>query len=130
MTFDPIISLFHQATAQGSRSTVLRPLQWFVGICIVGLLGCLKYGAPVGVLILFAVMVALIFLLFMGAYIHCLRTDKDALRSETYSIQKLAIERGLVGDSIVGILEIEEPLGGNNLIGPDATKTDSEDEKQ
>ncbi len=118
MPFHLFSGLLRQATAQGSRSTVLRPLQWFVGICIVGLLGCLKYGAPLGVLILFVVMVALIFLLFMGAYIYCLCTDKDALRSETYSIQKLAIERGLVGDSTVGIFEIEETLGGHLIKQP------------
>jgi len=35
-------------------------------------------------------------------------TDKDALRSERYSLQKMAIERGLVGDDSRGLFEQSE----------------------
>lgn len=47
-------------------------------------------------------------LLYLGAYIYCLATDKDALRSETYTIQKMAIEKGFVGDSLIGVLTVSQ----------------------
>jgi hypothetical protein len=34
--------------------------------------------------------------------------DRDSLRSERYSIQKLAIEKEIVGDNISGVLSIDE----------------------
>ena len=44
-------------------------------------------------------------LLYLFTYIFCLFTDKDALRSENYSISKLAIEKGIIGDNITGMVE-------------------------
>ena len=35
-------------------------------------------------------------------------TDKDALRSEKFTIQKLAIEKGLYGDSLTGTLDSKD----------------------
>ena len=46
-------------------------------------------------------------IVYILAYIHLLFHDRDALRSEKYSLQKLAIERGLVGDSETGIIDID-----------------------
>jgi hypothetical protein len=34
--------------------------------------------------------------------------DREALRSERYSIQKLAIKKGMVGDNLSGTLQIDE----------------------
>ena len=41
----------------------------------------------------------------LGAYIYLLIADRDALRSETFSLSKLAIEKGLVGDNISGLIQ-------------------------
>ena len=46
-------------------------------------------------------------IVYVFAYIYLLLHDRDALRSEKYSIQKLAIEHGLVGDSETGIFNID-----------------------
>ena len=46
-------------------------------------------------------------IVYILAYIYLLFHDRDALRSEKYSLQKLAIERGLVGDSETGIIDID-----------------------
>ena len=46
-------------------------------------------------------------IVYVFSYIYLLLHDRDALRSEKYSIQKLAIERGLVGDSETGIFNID-----------------------
>ena len=110
-----ITSLLQHATAEGSRSTVLRPLSWLAGICVVGLLGCLEFKAPDWITDMFAVMIALAFLLFIGAYIYCLMNDREALRSEKYSIQRLAIEKGLLGDSTSGMFRAEDLGSGLQL---------------
>lgn len=60
--------------------------------------------------------VAFVFLLFtvvtvasyLSAYVFLLFRDRDALRSEGYSLQKMAIERGLFGDSLTGVLKGRE----------------------
>jgi hypothetical protein len=105
MPFKFITALLNQASAQGSRSTVLRPLGWLLVICVAGLLACIEMKAPFWVFVLFAAMTALCFVLYLSAYIFCLLRDRDALRSETYSIQRLAIEKGFVGDSLAGVFD-------------------------
>ena len=41
--------------------------------------------------------------------IYCLINDRDSLRSEKFTIQKLAIEKGIMGDDVTGIA----PLSNN-----------------
>jgi hypothetical protein len=91
------ISIFlEQATAQGTRSTILRPLQWMVLVLGLILLGGLKYNAPTWLLIALLVILLIFSSAFLLAYFSCLFSGKphlvDALRTEHYSIQKLAIE--------------------------------------
>jgi hypothetical protein len=103
-----ITALLQQATAQGSRSTVLRPLGWLAAICVSGLFGCLEFKAPSWITTLFAGMTALVVFLYLASYLYCLFNDREALRSETYSIQKLAIEKGFVGDNTTGLFPEQE----------------------
>jgi hypothetical protein len=42
---------------------------------------------------------------FLGAYFFLLIKDRDALRSEKYTLSKLALERSITGDNIAGFLE-------------------------
>jgi len=65
--------------------------------------------AETWVLVVLAVLAGLSVLLYMASYTYCLLTDKEALRTETYQIQRLAIEKGFVGDSLTGILRYEAP---------------------
>lgn len=97
-----LAALVEHATAQ-SKSTVLKPLAWLLSICAVSILGAVRFSAPRWLMIVLAVPFCLTVLLYCGSFIFCLFTDKDALRTERYSIQKLAIERGFVGDSSVGL---------------------------
>jgi hypothetical protein len=52
--------------------------------------------------------------------------DPDALRSERYTLQKLAIEHHLIGDSATGILSDTE---SNKLIDITDASKQNEDEK-
>jgi len=104
MAITGIKELFERSDASGSRSTILKPLTWFLSLIIGGLIISIKLKAPTGIIVLFAISVCLAILLFFFAYIYCLFKDPDALRSEKYSIQKMAIEKGIIGDNIVGII--------------------------
>lgn len=116
-----IAAFLEQASAQGSRSTVLRPLGWLLSICSAGLLGAISIQAPTWVGVLFASGVALSVLLYLGAYIFCMVRDRDALRSETFSIQKLAIEKGFYGDSTSGVFT-QEAAGQPKQLDPPAVR--------
>ncbi len=115
-----IRSLLEQATARGTKATVLKPLGWLLGILITAIFISFYIHAPIWVPVMFSVFVGLVMSLYLGAFIYCLLKDRDALRSETYSIQKLAIEKGFVGDDIAGILQ---PLADRRaaLIAANAT---------
>jgi hypothetical protein len=64
------------------------------------------YRAPVWLLIVLCVFSGVSVLLYLGSFVYLLGTDRDALRSERYSLQKLAIEKGLYGDSTSGVVEL------------------------
>ena len=95
--------LLQQANIGQSRSSVLNPLQWMLVILVFGIGICLLFHAPTWLVVLFAVMVALALALFLLAYVYFARVNPDALRSEQFSLSKLAIEKGLLGDSLAGL---------------------------
>jgi len=87
----------------GSRSTALRPLGWLLGLLFTATIASFVYGCPSWIGTCFAIGSFAAVALYIIAYIYFAFTDKDALRSETYHIQKMAIERGFFGDDISGI---------------------------
>ena len=99
-----IKELFERSDASGSKSTILKPLSWFLSIVIGGLILLIKIAAPNWTIILFAIITCIAIFLFFFTYVFCLFKDRDALRSEKYSIQKMAIEKGIVGDNLAGII--------------------------
>ncbi len=102
-----IRAFLQQATEQGSRSTVLKPLGWMMAILVAATISAFSFSAPIWLGVLFAVFCGLTMFLYLFSYVYFMFKDKDALRSETYSIQKLAIEKGFVGDSIKGVFELK-----------------------
>lgn len=103
-----------------SRSDVLKPLAWLIGILTFSTVLLVTASAPHWLLILFACLPPATVVLYIGAYIYCLLMDRDALRSEKYSLHKMAIEHNLIGDSTVGLFRAEETLASPS--GDDPTK--------
>lgn len=97
--------LREQMHASLSRSDVLRPLAWLVLILTTGTLTCVLAKAPEWLLISMAVLLFLSIVLYIISYLYCLFNDRDALRSEKYSLHKMAIEHGMYGDSQTGLIE-------------------------
>jgi hypothetical protein len=82
---------------------------WFMCITLSGAIGCFHFEAPVAVGVSISVLACLGSLVFLGVYIYFALTDKDALRSESYSIQKLALQNRLVGDDISWTNTLDQP---------------------
>jgi hypothetical protein len=103
-----IRSFLQQASVQGSRSTVLNPIGWAFALVLSALLASAWAQAPFWVVVLFAVFASLILIVFLISYIYCMVNDRDALRSERFSLSKMAIERSVVGDTLKGFSEVQK----------------------
>lgn len=109
-----VSALKEQMHATLSRSDVLRPLAWLIGLLLTGVVAVAIGKAPEWLLVLLASLLVGCILLYGVAYVYCLMLkDPDLLRSEKYSLQKMAIEHGLIGDNHVGLFEendkVEKP---------------------
>lgn len=103
-------SFFSEASAKGARSTALHALQWVIGMVLVAITLLLFAGAPEWLLITLIVVLGVFFTVFLGAYIYLLLQNPDALRSEQFTLSKIALEKGLVGDSVHGLFEYEKAI--------------------
>lgn len=100
-----ITALREQMHATLSRSDVLRPLAWLVGLIGIALLGAIAWHAQQGTVAFLQYAFGGVVLLYGGSFVYCLIFDRDGLRSERYSLNKMAIEHGFVGDSTLGVIE-------------------------
>lgn len=117
-------ALKEQMSATLSRSDILTSLKWLVGMLLTATLGLAAVKAPDALIILVAVLLSLSVALFLGAYIFCLVNSPDSLRSEKYSLQKLAIQHALLGDSSAGLFE-EDEISGQGKIEAPSKKADN-----
>ncbi|WCJ61877.1 hypothetical protein [Agrobacterium tumefaciens] len=95
-----------------SRSDVLKPLAWLITILISATIMLTYVKAPENLIYLSFGLAGVTTLLYFFAYVFCLLKDRDALRSEKYSLNKMAIEHGLLGDSNTGVFEIGDLNSG------------------
>lgn len=81
-------------------------LGWMAFTLASAMIWSVRFGAEQWMQITLATMLAIDFVVFIGLYIYFSLTNTDALRSERFSIQKMAIERNLLGDSVSGLRDI------------------------
>ncbi len=105
MTAQFIDALLQQASHDGSRSTVLKPLSVILTVFLSAILLSFAIEAPVWLGITLTVLMIIILILFIYAYLHFMKSDPDSLRSEKYSLQKMQIEKGIYGDDSRGVVE-------------------------
>lgn len=96
-----------QQIGGGSRTDVLRALIWPNALILIALVWSATKGAPLFLLILLSALLVAFMLLYAGAYVLFGIKDPNLLRSERYNIEKMAIEQGLLGDSLSGLRKIE-----------------------
>lgn len=106
MTWQQLLhSLERQSKASGSRSDVLRVLIW-PGAILATLLSASFFGrAPEWITIATFVALVIVFAVYLIAFVVLLFTNPDALRSERFQIEKMAIERGIYGNNLIGARE-------------------------
>ena len=104
---DPV-ALFERlgsAYLKYSRSDALAPLGRF-GWLLFAMTSVAAMAGITWLLIVLAIFDAVLVLTFLAAYLYLLKHDRDSLRSERYNVQRMAIERGLVGDSAKGLQQV------------------------
>jgi hypothetical protein len=73
-------------------------------LLVAGLIGSLSVHSVEWVQVFLAGLLSVDFLAFIGAYGYFALTNPESLRTEKFTLQKIAIEHGLVGDSTTGLL--------------------------
>lgn len=97
-------NLLNQALSSGSRSTVLKSLGWLIALASAGAISSMTLTGTNWLTVIFGIFLVLSGALYLAAYVFFALKDPDALRSETFSIRKLEIERGYRGDDSAGFI--------------------------
>lgn len=98
--------LLSRSTADGSRTNVLNHLQWMIAALIAVLVSASLFGISEKLIWLFAVLLCVFIICYLITHFYFMFKNPDALRSEKFTIQKMALERGLIGDNVIGMHEI------------------------
>jgi hypothetical protein len=128
--------MMQQGSVQGTKSTVITPLVWAMGILTTGLMVGAKVGLSATVIGVFSACLVLVVLGLLSAFGYFAWKNPDALRTERYTLTKLAIEKRLSGDDMAGIREAIEMIGGESpeiktaLPTPDTKSGKSRTKKQ
>ncbi|MGI8773202.1 MAG: hypothetical protein ACR2JE_17400 [Acidobacteriaceae bacterium] len=105
MPFEHFLSLLQHSSGKSSRSTTLQPLVWLIIVVAGVFMGAAKYipgsWIPSAVLGL----IALVVLAFIGAFMYFMVKNPDALRSERFTLDKMALQQSRTGDDISGFKE-------------------------
>ena len=99
---DQFVAALTRSAATGSKSTALAPLHGMLALVLGAFLISLWLAAPTPVLILFGVFCTCGVVLEAFAYVYLLFIDRDALRSERYTLEKMRLEKGIIGDTTAG----------------------------
>lgn len=107
MAIFPIGGLLKEQTHKesASRSDVLKALIWPIGILLAAVISLSAVHAPDWAVVVAFCFLAVFTAIYAFAYVFCLLKNPDYLRSEQYSLNKMALEQGLYGDSSIGLIE-------------------------
>jgi hypothetical protein len=100
--------LREQVNATAWRSDVLKPLAWLIAMLVLLVVMLAFAKAPEWLITWMALTLLGTIILYGVTYALCFFLDRDALRSEGYSLNKMAIEHKLLGDSSAGMFDPKE----------------------
>jgi hypothetical protein len=122
------------ARADSTKSSALAPLQWLIAICFAGAIGLGFSTGSVWIGGAMALLPCLLCVFYCYEYEKTRQTNPDALRSERYSLNKIAMEKGLIGDDRIGLLEppiVNESAKDNSVPQiPPYSLTDKKDSEE
>jgi hypothetical protein len=105
MPMEHFLSLFHQSSGRGSKSTALQPLGWLVAMIGFILASSLAYKAANWILIVVASAFAISVFVYVCSYIYLIMNNIDATRSERFTLEKIALQQSRTGDDRTGFIE-------------------------
>ena len=88
------------------KSTALAPLTNLLVVLAPPVVAAMYLEPPTWITATVVGLLTLVVIAFLGAYAHFSRKSPDALRSERYSIEKMLIQRGLIGDDSSGFRKL------------------------
>ena len=100
--------VLEHSVGRASRSNVVRPLLYVIAALIVALLVAISLEAYVAIQIALMLTLLAALAFFAWMFVRFANKDPDALRSETFAIQKQLIDRGLVGDATSGLRTVND----------------------
>jgi hypothetical protein len=98
------------AESYSSRSTALKPLLWLDGLLLAATTASSRLpstGVTSVIQIGCAAMAAVSVLVTILAYAWFMFKNPDYLRSEHFTLRKIAMEKGVFGDDLQGIVQIK-----------------------
>lgn len=105
--FTKFLSTFkEQMQAELSRSDVLRALIYPLIVFAILFSFFVYIKSHWSIIIFSGILLSGFICVYIFSYLYCLMNDRDSLRSEKYSINKMAIEHGVYGDSNRGIIDV------------------------
>ena len=113
-----IRTLLEHATSRRSLSTVMHSLGWLITALLGGIAACLYLKSPEWLLMLLAGLISVSVLVYLTMYIFFASKSPDALRSETFFLTKMAIEKSMRGDSVTGLIDPNLVAGVRTLAAP------------
>ena len=113
-------TLRHFSEIGRSRSSSINPLQWVLVFLMFGLFAAIWTHADSWILKFLVGAIGVVVVLIVIAYVYFMVNDPDALRSETFSLAKTAIEKQMLGDNLSGLREVVDIMEGRDskLLGP------------
>lgn len=104
---ESLASTLSRAVLTGPRGSALREVRLTFVIAIAAFLYALQTKADFWVQLLLGIGVVVAFALNCGSFVYLLLNNPDALRSEPFTIDKMRIEKGLIGDTNSGFAQVE-----------------------
>jgi phage shock protein PspC (stress-responsive transcriptional regulator) len=106
-----IRELLQEALTRSAKSTALKPLAGLVAALLAGCVASSHWGVDEWLVRLLAILTCVTIAIFLAAYIYFALTNVDALRSEKFTIQKMALEKGFRGDDLTGYFKLKDKGG-------------------
>ena len=100
-----LLARFSNVEGMNAKSNVLVSLLWLFFLTLCSTITYGIWGNKELVLYCLLVMLIIEILVIFGVYIYFAITNPDCLRSETFTLNKLALEKGLIGDDTFGLTD-------------------------
>lgn len=100
-----------------SKSTILKPLGWLLAILVPLFSASYYLKADNWISYSIATLIFIVIVIYLTIYIHAYFKNPELLRSEKYTLTKMAIEKSTFGDSTSGIVEIGKITTNKSIEG-------------